>query len=257
MGIEIDDRGTHLALSDQEACLHSLPWSKDREHAYPQGLSDIPQLLRPIGACRVGPLPKLVEFPFKVQTIGRLLFRTLRKGLNYEVDDANTALSEPVIIVKYDQHWEETFRTLRDEIAPFLNGLIVSIEHVGSTAIRGVAAKPIIDMDVVVRSREDIPRVIEKLTTLGYRHLGDLGIAGREAFESPKGKPSHHLYVCNFDSGELRRHLVFRDYLRSHPEAALRYSELKKSLAGRYRNERDAYTEAKKDFVEKILRSAG
>ncbi len=185
------------------------------------------------------------------------LFRTLREGLNYEADDAGSALDEPVVIVKYDQHWVETFRTLRDEIAPFLNGLIVGIEHVGSTAIRGVAAKPIIDMDVIARSREDIPRVIEKLSTLGYRHLGDLGIAGREAFENPKGKPSHHLYVCNSDSRELRRHLAFRDYLRSHPDDALRYSELKKSLAGRYRDERDAYTEAKKEFVEKILRSAG
>ncbi len=185
------------------------------------------------------------------------LFRTLREGLNHEADDAGSALDEPVVIVKYDQQWVKTFRTLRDEIAPFLNGLIVGIEHVGSTAIRGVAAKPIIDMDVIVRSREDIPRVIEKLSTLGYRHLGDLGIAGREAFESPKGKPSHHLYVCNFDSRELRRHLAFRDYLRNHPDDALRYSELKKSLAGRYGNERDAYTEAKKDFVEKILRSAG
>jgi GrpB-like predicted nucleotidyltransferase (UPF0157 family) len=166
-------------------------------------------------------------------------------------------LDEPVVIVKYDQHWEETFRILQDEIALFLNGLIVSIEHVGSTAIRGVAAKPIIDMDVVVRSREDIPRVIEKLFTLGYRHLGDLGIAEREGFESPKGKPSHHLYVCNFDSRELRRHLAFRDYLRSHPDDALRYSELKELLAGNFRNDRDAYTEAKKDFVAKILTSAG
>ncbi len=160
-------------------------------------------------------------------------------------------MEEPVIVVEYDPNWEKTFQILRDGIAPFLNELIVSIEHVGSTSIPGVAAKPIIDIDVVVRSPEDVPRAIERLSILGYTHVGDLGIAGREAFESPKGSPSHHLYVCNFDSIELRRHIFFRDYLRSHPDEARRYSELKKSLAARYRNDREAYTEAKTDFVER------
>ncbi len=85
-------------------------------------------------------------------------------------------MQEPVIVVEYDPNWEKTFQTLRDGIAPFLNELIVSIEHVGSTSIPGVAAKPIIDIDVVVRSPEDVPRAIERLSILGYTHVGDLGI---------------------------------------------------------------------------------
>ena len=71
-------------------------------------------------------------------------------------------MREPVVVVEYDQHWEEIFRTLRDGLAPFLNELVGSIEHVGSTAIPGVAAKPIIDMDVVARSSEDVGRITEK-----------------------------------------------------------------------------------------------
>ncbi|SRR5712691_11076806 len=166
-------------------------------------------------------------------------------------------MDEQLVIVEYDRRWEERFQSLRDGIAPFLNGLVVSIEHVGSTAIRGVAAKPIIDIDVVVRSHEDIRKVIEKLAFLGYRHVGDLGVKEREAFESPKGSPSHHLYVCSLDSKEFRRHIAFRDYLRKHPNKARQYSELKRSLAARHGNDRGAYTEAKTDFVNRILRLAG
>ncbi len=154
------------------------------------------------------------------------------------------------------QNWVKAFQTLREGVVPFLNELVVSVEHVGSTSIPGVAAKPIIDIDVVVRSTEDVPRAIGRLSVLGYTHLGDLGIAGREAFESPKGSPRHHLYVCTFNSRELRRHTIFRDYLRSHPKEARRYSELKKSLAAGYRNNREAYTEAKTDFVERALERA-
>ena len=162
-------------------------------------------------------------------------------------------MDDPVIVVEYDPTWEKTFRTLRGGIAAALNGLIVSIEHVGSTSIPGVAAKPIIDMDVVVRSLDDIPRAIGRLSALGYEHQGDLGIAGREAFESPGGSPNHHLYLCSVESQELRRHIVFRDYLRDHPDEARRYSELKKSLAAEHRNDRKAYTEAKTEFVNCIL----
>ena len=165
-------------------------------------------------------------------------------------------MPEPVIVVDYDPGWVSTFKMLRDGLAKSLGDLPVTIEHVGSTAIPGAAAKPVIDIDVVVQSKDSVSQAIRLLSKAGYRHLGDLGIAGREAFESPRGFPEHHLYVVVAGSSEHLRHLLFRYYLRRHPEEVRKYSELKKSLAKKYRNDRDAYTEAKTEFVEGILRRA-
>jgi mannose-6-phosphate isomerase-like protein (cupin superfamily) len=111
-------------------------------------------------------------------------------------------------------------------------------------------------MDVVIASRDDLPRVIAALGRIGYVHRGDLGVVGREAFEAPQGLPRHHLYVCSADSPELRRHLLFRDYLRAHEEAALDYAALKRDLSERYRDDREAYTDGKSEFVEGVLQQA-
>ena len=166
-------------------------------------------------------------------------------------------MPEPVIIVDYDPNWVVTFRKLCDHISESLGDLPHSIDHVGSTAIPGAAAKPIIDIDVVLMSAEDVPRAIRALEQAGYKHLGDLGITGREAFESPADLPAHHLYVVVVGGREHTRHVRFRDYLRSHPNETKRYSALKKSLAQEFRNEREAYTEAKTAFIVTILQRAG
>lgn len=91
---------------------------------------------------------------------------------------------------------------------------------------------------------------------LGYTHQGDLGIRGREAFLAPASKPAHHLYVCPVDGAELRRHRVFRDYLRAHPAVANKYAALKRDALKRFPLDRTAYTAAKSDFVEEVLRSS-
>jgi GrpB-like predicted nucleotidyltransferase (UPF0157 family)/ubiquinone/menaquinone biosynthesis C-methylase UbiE len=166
-------------------------------------------------------------------------------------------VAEPIIIVDYDPDWATSFTKLRDRIGESLRDLPHSIDHVGGTAIPGAAAKPIIDIDVVLKSKADTPKAIEALAKIGYRHLGDLGIAGREAFESPTDPVPHHLYVVALGGREHTRHVKFRDYLRSHPEETKRYSALKKSLAQKFRNDREAYTESKTVFIEAILRQAG
>ena len=101
-----------------------------------------------------------------------------------------------------------------------------------------------------------MPEAIMELKRAGYLHMGDLGVAGREAFESPTGLPAHHLYVVSNGGRECRRHLLFRDYLRSHPEETRRYSDLKKSLAMKFRDDREGYTEAKTAFIEGMLQRA-
>jgi GrpB-like predicted nucleotidyltransferase (UPF0157 family) len=111
-------------------------------------------------------------------------------------------------------------------------------------------------MDVVVCSAADVPEAVARLAALGYVHLGDLGIPGREAFSQPVGKPEHHLYACPLDGDELRRHRSFRDHLRSHPEDARAYEALKRAAAHRFGDDRAAYTHAKTGFVEAVLRRA-
>ena len=174
--------------------------------------------------------------------------------------------SEPVVIVPYDPQWPRTFESLREVYLRALGDLAVAVEHVGSTSVPGLAAKPIIDVDVVFRSCDDLPGVVGLLAVLGYRHQGDIGVPGREAFAREGGDvprdgggrcwPAHHLYVCASDSDELRQHLTFRDWLRGNPAAVAEYAMLKHHLADVYRDDRDGYSDAKTDFIEEALKRA-
>src|SRR5580698_3975683 len=111
-----------------------------------------------------------------------------------------------LVIEDYDPRWPERFETLRARISGALASLAPEIEHVGSTAVPGLAAKPIIDMDVLLARAADLELVIARLAELGYEHEGDLGIRGREAFKSPAGDITHHLHVCLPDCAEFGRH---------------------------------------------------
>jgi GrpB-like predicted nucleotidyltransferase (UPF0157 family) len=130
------------------------------------------------------------------------------------------------------------------------------IHHVGSTSVPGLAAKPIIDVDIVVE-HQDKPIVIQSLAKLGYRHLGNLGIPQRDAFKAPPGPIPHHLYVCPPDSQALANHLAVRNYLRQHPERAAAYGKLKGDLARRYADDMDSYVQGKSEFLSTILRECG
>jgi GrpB-like predicted nucleotidyltransferase (UPF0157 family) len=163
---------------------------------------------------------------------------------------------DPVRVVDYDSRWPAAFETLRAHLAGALENLAAAIEHIGSTAVPGLAAKPIIDIDVLLNFASDLPLVIQILASLGYVHQGDLGITGREAFGTPVGLPAHHLYVCPPESQEYRRHLALRDYLRARPSEALAYGNLKRSLAARFRDDRSAYAASKREFVEILLQQA-
>lgn len=162
-----------------------------------------------------------------------------------------------VIVTAYDPEWAAGFERLKALIWPAVSDFALSVEHVGSTSVVGLAAKPIIDLDVVIPSAEHLPLAVRRLATLGYTHLGDLGIEGRDAFEAPQGLPRHHLYVCSQDSLGLRNHLALRDYLRSHPEAVRAYAELKLELARQYPDDIDRYVEGKTGMILGFLRETG
>ena len=113
-----------------------------------------------------------------------------------------------------------------------------------------------IDIDVVVRSADDVPTAIERLRSLGYVWQGDKGVEGREAFMWPSGAKPHHLYVVVAGSEPHADHVDFRDYLRQHPDVARQYATLKKGLAEQHRGDRLGYTAAKSQFIAEILRAA-
>jgi GrpB-like predicted nucleotidyltransferase (UPF0157 family) len=162
-----------------------------------------------------------------------------------------------IIIEDYDPKWSSIFNSIYSFIWPHITGQAISVEHVGSTSVSGLAAKPIIDIDIIVDSHESSSSVITSLVTIGYKHLGDLGIADREAFINPSHLPNHNLYVCLNGSLALRNHLSLRDVLRSHPDSAVEYGKLKKALAKRYNNDIEAYVEGKTEFIIGLLKDSG
>ena len=161
-----------------------------------------------------------------------------------------------VIVVDYEPSWPAVFAQISGPILDAVSDIAIAIEHVGSTAVRGLAAKPVIDIDVVV-PRGRVADAIARLETLGYEHRGDLGVPQREAFRRPPGLPRHHLYLCPEGSLALANHLAVRDYLRAHPVEARAYGELKKRLAGEFAHDIDGYIAGKTDFLLAILRTSG
>jgi GrpB-like predicted nucleotidyltransferase (UPF0157 family) len=161
-------------------------------------------------------------------------------------------LTAVIQVVDYDPAWPSLFAQIRDRVWPHVSDVAVTIEHVGSTAVPGLAAKPIIEVDVVIPQKAKLTGVIGRLARIGYEHRGDLGIQDREAFKSPLGTFAHHLYVCRRGSVALRNHLTLRDHLRQHPEDAAAYAALKRTLAAACADV-DEYSRMKTDFIVEIL----
>ena len=162
--------------------------------------------------------------------------------------------TEHVVVVKYDKRWKQWFEGLRERIGSALGDVALRIEHVGSTSIEGLSAKPIIDIDVVIKDSSYLNEAIKRLAVIGYEHEGDLGVTGREAFSynGSQPQPAHHLYVCPEDSPELTRHIAFRDWLRAHPVQAERYSEIKKKGARLFPYNIEGYMEYKSPYIHEI-----
>jgi GrpB-like predicted nucleotidyltransferase (UPF0157 family) len=165
-----------------------------------------------------------------------------------------------VLVEPYDPEWPRWFTQIQALLYRSLAGTHDAIEHVGSTAVPGMTAKPIIDIDVVQREGmfDDIKL---RLEALGYYHNGDQGVPEREVFKLQDDSlrsvlPAHHLYVCPADSAELRRHLAFRDYLRADPSAVEQLSALKLAVAAEVGDDREAYEQGKAWLVEELLAAA-
>ena len=162
--------------------------------------------------------------------------------------------TEHVVVCRYDPEWKQRFTELKEKLGRALGDIALRIEHVGSTSVEDMAAKPIIDIDVVIKDDTALPKAVSALKEAGYFHEGDLGIKGRDAFSyiGPEKLPAHHLYVCPEDSDELARHIAFRNWLRSHPDEAKVYSDIKERGARMYPYNIDGYIEYKSSFIADV-----
>lgn len=159
-----------------------------------------------------------------------------------------------VIVLPYDKAWKSDFEEIKKELEDAIGDLIVGIEHVGSTSVEGMSAKPCIDIDVIIQDDSVFDTVVSGLRAIGYIHEGDLGIKGREAFKYTN-KPhlkTHHLYVCPKDSAELHRHITFRDFLRCNPEAVKKYSLVKETAAALFPDDIEKYIAYKSPCIEEL-----
>lgn len=162
------------------------------------------------------------------------------------------------LVKAYDPVWAEWFVSLRKLLFEALGDACLSIEHVGSTSVPGLAAKGIIDIDIVFPV-DGLDAVVERLATIGYVHNGDQGVPSREAFNLPDEQkrasfPTHHLYACPQDSPELARHLFFREWMKTHPADRAEYARKKFLLAELCDHDRRLYADVKAMALDRFFR---
>jgi GrpB-like predicted nucleotidyltransferase (UPF0157 family) len=156
--------------------------------------------------------------------------------------------------------WAARFGAIRDILLEALTGVDVTVEHVGSTAVPSLAAKPIIDIDIVLHDRTDFPTIRAGLAEIGYAHNGDQGIADREVFKRAGGMRhpvldavTHHLYVCPAGTAELHHHIVFRDRLRTNAVARQAYESLKLRIAEMANQDHKTYAALKESAARSFI----
>jgi GrpB-like predicted nucleotidyltransferase (UPF0157 family) len=173
-----------------------------------------------------------------------------------------------MLLQKYNPKWMQDFQQIKDIVKNALNGLSIRTEHIGSTAIQDLAAKPIIDIDIVYSHPKEFNIIKRRLLHIGYCHVGNQGIPQREVFKRSIDADKnpvldnirHHLYVCPADSDEFKRHILFRDFLIENDWAKKEYWLLKLKIAEETDQDHKAYAKLKeekaKQFIEHIINLA-
>lgn len=172
-----------------------------------------------------------------------------------------------MLIKKYNPEWAFKFEKIKEELMKHFTDVVIEIHHIGGTSVIGLSSKPIIDIDIVYYNLNEFEKIKITLESVGYHHNGDQGIIGREVFKRNKtcyndvlDQFDHHLYVCRFDSNELQKHLLFRDYLRKNDDVRLTYQKLKQEIASEAKNDKKTYANLKeikaKSFINNIIEQA-
>ena len=166
-------------------------------------------------------------------------------------------MPQHITVLNYDPEWPLKYERERKAIAEILDGNGISIYHIGSTSVPGLAAKPIIDMMAVVRSLEKVDDARGKFSELGYEYLGEFGIAGRRYFRKGGDERTHQIHIFQADDwNNIGRHLAFRDYMRTHEKEKAEYAKIKTALAQRFPYDIDGYCDGKDAFVREMEKRA-
>ena len=159
-------------------------------------------------------------------------------------------MTRKVEVVPYHPEWPEKFSAEAGALKVVFAKELLSIHHFGSTSVPGISAKPIIDILLIVRDIDAVDALAPRLEALGYHAVGEYGIPGRRFFyKGTDDMRSHHLHVYENGNPHILRHLVFRDYMRSHPITARDYARLKEELAHQFPEDMDGYIAGKNAFV--------
>ena len=164
-------------------------------------------------------------------------------------------MARKIVVQPYDPTWPALFQKEAERLCPLLGNNLAGLHHIGSTAVPGLAAKPTIDILIVVRSHARLDACCQELESLGYQAKGENGIPGRRYFQRLAGEDHlFHLHAYEDGHPDIRRHLDFRDTLRDHPETAQAYAALKHALMAQYTYDPKLYTEGKSDFIQAVDR---
>lgn len=161
-----------------------------------------------------------------------------------------------VRLVPYNEEWTRLFQETKSEVQQILDSNVIDIQHIGSTAIRGIVAKPILDVAVIVHDLDAIN--LEGMNRNGYVYGAEAGVPGRSFFAKYRDVDisTHHIHCYEQNNQNLLATIAFRDYLIAHPDYAKQYNDLKVHLAQQYADDRITYTNEKADFIQMILRLA-
>jgi GrpB-like predicted nucleotidyltransferase (UPF0157 family) len=161
-----------------------------------------------------------------------------------------------VRLTPYNPAWKALYEIEKRRILEVVGKVILDIQHVGSTALPGGAAKPIIDIAIAVESYEKAFASVEPIVELGYEYLGENGVPRRHYFVKRDPRSTHHIHMNELHSQDWENQILFRDYLLAHPELVQEYTRLKLRLADQFSSDRLAYAEGKAPFIEHVLQLA-
>lgn len=159
-------------------------------------------------------------------------------------------------LVAYDPEWGAFFNKEKNKIRKTVGQFTLAIEHIGSTSIKDMCAKPIIDIAIGLEKYDDGFKCVEGLSKIGYLYLGEHGVPGRHFLRTDSDVVKCHIHMYEITSAEWENHILFRDYLSNHEKEAKEYASLKNDLVKQFGNNREKYTETKAEFINNILKKA-
>lgn len=166
-------------------------------------------------------------------------------------------MNRQITLTPHNPIWTQQYQAETAVLTPIFGKNLIAMHHIGSTAVPGIQAKPIIDMMSIVWDLAQVDGLNEAMTAQGYIHKGEHGIAGRRYFRKGSDlEHTHHIHVYEQGSPEIAQHLLFRDYLCAHRDKAVAYDQLKTELAQKFRDDTVAYTNAKSDFIQAMIQES-